>query len=204
MIAKYIKEYITPDMEKNKEIYERKAIREFFDNKLLIIDEIHNIRTEKEENSRKIIETLYKIVKYNNNMKLLILSATPMYNSSIEIIWLLNLLLLNDNRPEITEKEIFKDNILSNEGIKILNNKCRGYISFIRGNNPKTFPYRLYPTINKSTKDNIINIFPSKNPFNIKISKTDKIEYLKNKLYGCKFGKYQNDMYNKYILELKE
>jgi len=201
MIAKYIKEYITPDMEKNKEIYERKAIREFFDNKLLIIDEIHNIRTEKEENSRKIIETLYKIVKYNNNMKLLILSATPMYNSSIEIIWLLNLLLLNDNRPEITEKEIFKDNILSNEGIKILNNKCRGYISFIRGNNPKTFPYRLYPTINKSTKDNIINIFPSKNPFNIKISKTDKIEYLKNKLYGCKFGKYQNDMYNKYILE---
>ena len=47
-INNYIKEYITPDMKDNIELYEQKAIREYFNNKLLIIDEIHNIRTEKE------------------------------------------------------------------------------------------------------------------------------------------------------------
>ena len=67
---------ITPDMKDNIDIYEQKAIREYFDDKLLIIDEIHNIRTEKEKSSRIIINTLHKIVKYSDNMKLLILSAT--------------------------------------------------------------------------------------------------------------------------------
>jgi superfamily II DNA or RNA helicase len=201
MIIKHIKEYITPDMKDNIDIYEQKAIREFLDDKLLIIDEIHNIRTEKEKSSRIIINTLYKIVRYSNNMKLLILSATPMYNSSIEIIWLLNLLLLNDNRPEITEKEIFKDDKLTSEGIELLNNKCKGYISFIRGNNPKTFPYRLYPTINKNTKQNILKLkqIPLKDPFNNKILDKNKIEYLKNKLYGCKFTGHQKNIYENFI-----
>ena len=199
MIIKYIKEYITPDMKDNLEMYEQKAIREYLNDKLLIIDEIHNIRTEKESSSRIIINTLHKIVKYTNDMKLLILSATPMYNSSIEIIWLLNLLLLNDNRTEITEKEIFKDNKLTSDGIKLLNNKCRGYVSFVRGNNPKTFPYRLYPIINKNTRKNILKNFPSKDPFNVKITDKNKIEYLKNKLYGCEFTGQQKFIYENYI-----
>tara|TARA_Y100001958_G_C21247647_1_gene579262 strand:+ start:3414 stop:7013 length:3600 start_codon:yes stop_codon:yes gene_type:complete len=199
MIIKYIKEFITPDMKDNQKIYEQKAIKEYFDDKLLIIDEIHNIRTEKEKSSRIIINTLHNIVKYSDNMKLLILSATPMYNSSIEIIWLLNLLLLNDNRPEITEKEIFKDNKLTSDGIQLLNNKCRGYISFIRGNNPKTFPYRLYPSINKNTRKNMIKKFPTKDPFNVKILEKDKIDYLKNKLYGCEFTGLQKIIYENYI-----
>ena len=200
-INNYIKEYITPDMKDNIELYEQKAIREYFNNKLLIIDEIHNIRTEKEKISREILNTLYKIVKYSDNMRLLILSATPMYNSSAEIVWLLNLLLLNDNRPEITDNEIFKDNILTTKGKEILNNKCRGYISFIRGNNPKTFPYRLYPTINKITKNNILLNFPSIDPFNIKIKKSDQMEYLKKKLYGCNLSNHQKTIYEKYIEE---
>ena len=199
-INNYIKKYITPDMKDNIELYEQKAIREYFNNKLLIIDEIHNIRTEKEKLSRVILNTLHKIVKYSNNMRLLILSATPMYNSSSEIVWLLNLLLLNDNRPELIDSDLFnKDNILTEKGKQILNNKSRGYISYIRGNNPKTFPYRLYPSINKITKDNIIKKFPSKNPFNVKISSNDKIEYLKDKLYCCIFSKYQKDIYDEFI-----
>ena len=35
---------------------------------------------------------------YSENMKLLLLTATPMFNDYKEIIWLTNLLNLNDNR----------------------------------------------------------------------------------------------------------
>ena len=134
-------------------------------------------------------------------MRLLVLSATPMYNSSFEIIWLLNLLLLNDNRPEISENEIFKNGEITKEGINILNKKCKGYISYIRGNNPITFPYRLYPTINKNTKRFVIKDFPSKNPFNEDIKEKNRINYLKNKLYGSKFGEYQKQIYDSFIKE---
>ena len=43
-------------------------------------------------------------------MKLLILSATPMYNDYKEIIWLLNLMNLNDNKSEILLKDVFDEN----------------------------------------------------------------------------------------------
>ena len=42
-------------------------------------------------------------------MKLLLLTATPMFNEAKEILWFINILLKNDGREEITEQEIFKD-----------------------------------------------------------------------------------------------
>ena len=48
-----------------------------------------------------------KLVKSVDNLRLLFLSATPMYNSYKEIIWLINLMNRNDNRSEINIKEIF-------------------------------------------------------------------------------------------------
>lgn len=197
MVIKYIKNNV--DKTKNYEYEEKRLLSEYFNNKFLIIDEIHNIRTEKEKVSRNILNILRKIVKYNDTMKLLVLSATPMYNSSIEIIFLLNLLLLNDNRPELLENEIFKEGKITQNGLDIINKKCRGYISYVRGNDPNTFPYRLYPTINKTTKKNIISEFPDKNPFNQTIQEKDKIKYLVDKLYGCEFSKYQGDIYESYI-----
>ena len=43
-----------------------------------------------------------KVIAYSEGLRLIMLSATPMFNKSTEIIWLLNLLLKNDNRPLIT------------------------------------------------------------------------------------------------------
>ena len=40
-------------------------------------------------------------------MRLILMSATPMFNKSSEIVWLLNMLLKNDNRPGINEKDLF-------------------------------------------------------------------------------------------------
>ena len=38
------------------------------------------------------------LVTYVDNMKMLLLTATPMFNDAMEIIWLLNLMNLNDKR----------------------------------------------------------------------------------------------------------
>ena len=59
-----------------------------------MIDEVHNIRINDENREKKISENLLKLVKYVNNVKLLLLSATPMYNSYKEIVWLVNLIVL--------------------------------------------------------------------------------------------------------------
>ena len=137
---------------------ERQVIKEYFSDRLLIVDEVHNIRSEKSEEkkiSRDTIININKVIEYSDNLKLILLSATPMFNQPTEILWLMNMLLKNDSRPTISESEIFKDNKLTESGKKLLEKKCKGYISYLRGENPITFPIRLYP------KDNILK-FPEK------------------------------------------
>ena len=51
---------------------------------------------------------LKKIVTYADNLRLLLLSATPMYDNANEILWFINTLLINDNRTQIKSNEIFK------------------------------------------------------------------------------------------------
>ena len=42
-----------------------------------------------------------------DNLRLLLLSATPMYNSYREIVWLLNLMNINDRRAVVNVSDIF-------------------------------------------------------------------------------------------------
>jgi len=90
-------------------------------------------------------------VEATNNLKLLLLSATPMFDSYSEIIWILNLLLLNDKRYAITQREVFttKGAFQTQKGEEIGKNilirKATGYVSYVRGENPFTFPYRIWP-----------------------------------------------------------
>ena len=56
-----------------------------------------------------------------------------MFNKSSEIVWLLNLLLKNDDRETINKEDIFdKDDILTDRGARIIENNCRGYFSYLR------------------------------------------------------------------------
>ena len=98
---------------------------------MIIIDEVQRIRGDEE--SKLIIEVLEYIIKYSKNLKLILLSATPMYNQSDEIVTLLNLLLLNDNRATIP-MSVFRDGFLTREGKQILTDKCKGYISYVQVN----------------------------------------------------------------------
>jgi len=130
----------------NQRVIQR--LRQEFDNRLIVIDEVHNIRKTDEKNVKKGSDYLEWLVKSAENMRFLLLSATPMYNSYKEIIWLLNLMNMNDRRGKIKVGDVFDGagNFKPN-GEELLVRKATGYISVVRGENPYTFPYRVYPDI---------------------------------------------------------
>ena len=118
-------------------------LKKKFSDTLIVIDEVHNIRHSADNPQKKVAINLLKVVKNTINLKLLFLSATPMYNSREEIIWLLNIMNINDNRPPIEKSQIFNpDGSFDRE---LLVAKAIGYISYLRGENPYTFPYRIWP-----------------------------------------------------------
>jgi hypothetical protein len=129
-------------------------LKKNFNNRLIIIDEVHNIRISDDKSDKRVANELFKLVKYVDNLRLLFLSATPMYNSYKEIIWLLNIMNLNDRRSQIELKEVFdkQGNLLvgadgSRIGEELIKRKANGYVSFVRGENPYTFPYRIFPSL---------------------------------------------------------
>jgi hypothetical protein len=124
-----------------------KRLQNEFDNRLIVIDEVHNIRKTDDNENKKVAINLELLVKSAKNMRFLLLSATPMYNTYKEIVWLLNLMNTNDRRGRIEAKDIFdKNGNFKKTGEELLIRKATGYISFVRGENPYTFPYRVYPS----------------------------------------------------------
>jgi hypothetical protein len=124
-----------------------KRLQNEFDNRLIVIDEVHNIRKTDDNENKKVAINLELLVKSAKNMRFLLLSATPMYNTYKEIVWLLNLMNTNDRRGRIEAKDIFdKNGDFKKSGEELLIRKATGYISFVRGENPYTFPYRVYPS----------------------------------------------------------
>jgi hypothetical protein len=117
-----------------------------FNNRMIVIDEVHNIRKEDDNKNKKVAINLEILVKAAENMRFLFLSATPMYNNYTEIIWLLNIMNTNDRRGRISVSDVFdKEGNFKPGGEDLLIRKATGYISFVRGENPYTFPYRVYP-----------------------------------------------------------
>jgi len=172
-----------------------KKIKEQFSNSVMIIDEVHNI---KESESLKLVPPLLEeVIKIADNIKLLLLSATPMFDNSKEIIFLINLMLLNDNRPIIHSNDFFDKygNLKNKEKFE---QKIRGYISFMRGEDPYRFPERRYPDDKKNKiKMDIISFdkMPKKNAIGNIIPKENKISDLK--IVGCVMKGLQLGLYNK-------
>ena len=141
------------DLVKNKDEIVKKKLQQAFNNRLIIIDEVHNIRITDDNKRKNVTDELSKLVKNVDNLRLLLLSATPLYNNYKEIISLINLMNLNDKRSSIDTKDVFDadgnfkvDNDGKDIGRELLERKATGYISFVRGDNPYTFPYRIWPS----------------------------------------------------------
>ena len=192
---------------------EIRKIKKIFNNRLIIIDEVHNIRLADDNNSekKKTAVLLMKVAKYAENLRLLLLSATPMFNSYKEIVWLTNLMNINDKRATIELTDIFDkdgnfkpistspDGSVIEGGKELLQRKLTGYVSYVRGENPYSFPYRIYP--NDFAKDHTFleNQYPKK-----QMNDTDidvPLKYIN--IYTNKIGEYQSKGYKMIIDYMK-
>lgn len=109
-------------------------------NSVVIVDEAHNLT------GNAYGEALKLIVKNSTNLRLILLSATPMKNLADDIIELLNFL-----RPE--DSQIERDRIFTNNkihlmeikpgGLEYLKKMAHGYVSHVRGADPLIFARRV-------------------------------------------------------------
>ena len=207
---KYKKVQKSNDIQLNKKIIKR--LQTEFNDRLIVIDEVHNIRKTDDNENKKVAINLELLVKSAENMRFLLLSATPMYNTYKEIVWLLNLMNTNDRRGRIEAKDIFEKNgSFKKGGEDLLIKKATGYISFVRGENPYTFPYRIYP--NEFAKNHTFStikkgfVYPSYQMNLKRIKNQDKKRILSlylNKIGNCnKCGVCQYCCYRYIIYNLR-
>ena len=159
------------------------AIQREFEHCMIVVDEVHNIKEVADDKftASKAIELITK----KTTVKLLFLSATPMFNEPNEIVWITNMLNQNDKRPIILEKDFFKDGVLIESQKGAFLHHIRGYISFVKGENPYTFPYRVYP----DQFDYRSLILPT-------VSIDDQpIEPLRTRIYPVQLSPYQTEQY---------
>ena len=189
--------YISETLELKGSTDERiinQRIKRTFNNSLIVIDEVHNIRmTEENLSKRRSADLLMQIAKYTDNMRLVLLSATPMYNSYEEIIWLTNLMNVNDGRKKIKISDIFEGpgKFKGEEGKKLLQKKLNGYVSYVRGENPYTFPYRIYPEKDPNF------VYPTEQMNGKPIDADGALKYVRVFINGI--GEYQEKGYNMII-----
>ena len=110
-VKRLITQYIQRLPEEDKEQGKIDCIRDYFSNRYMVIDEVHNIRDEQGSDMRDTVKTIEEVIRYSNNLRLVLLTATPMYNRVTEVLWILNMMLLNDNRPTLNKKDVFGKDI---------------------------------------------------------------------------------------------
>ena len=208
----YINNIVEPaikDIEDNDELLyiRNKKYDEIFSNSMIIVDEAHKIaEMQLDEKSKKgkkfglaggLGELLLDITKYSKNLRLILLTATPMVDNPKEIIMLLNLLLQNDKKPLLDESQLFKNDndnfILTKNGEKILRKVMRGYISYMRSETPGIFPFRIDPE-EKIDLGKLPKKWCNKENQLELISEDNKLKYVKH-LVCSYFGEEQYKIY---------
>jgi len=197
---------ISSDEKRNVAI--EKHISREFSNRLIVIDEVHNIRITGDSTQKAVANNLLDVVTYSENLKLLLLSATPMFNSHTEIIFLLNLLNINDKRAKIERRDIFDKNgnfKLSKDGREVgketFIRKIRGYISFVQGENPYSFPYRVFPNLFDEEHSSLTN----PNDTSMQLNGTEILEPMTmTDCYLVEMGEYQKKAYDYFIETMRE
>jgi hypothetical protein len=124
-------------------------IHQLFSNRVIVIDEVHNIRMGSESGrdakaQKQFPQAFKKILKYATGVRLALLSATPMFNDVDEINWLMEILFKCDDLTYDIDPIAFNTkDLLSKDSKNTLKFFARNYVSFMRGQDPNTFPTRL-------------------------------------------------------------
>ena len=111
-----------------------KYIKQIYSDSVIIIDEVHNIKETTDSNdTKKITKSLELVLTHADNVKLILLTATPMFDTPQEIVYILNLLLLNERRGKIDEKLFFNKDVLLDSKLDLFRYKIQGLVSYVRG-----------------------------------------------------------------------
>jgi hypothetical protein len=189
-------------------------------NAILFIDEIQNMVSE----SGTYYKELYELIHSSNkNLRIVLMSATPMFDRPVEIALTMNLLKLPQNIPTgkdfkrlFIKEKIVKDNTYYTvQNMDIFKEMIKGYISYYMGAPAFTFPsmniryvecemsdfqYAVYRKIlrNEDSNNNLLNLVPSKDDI------VDASDLPNNFYIGARFVSnvvYPNKKINEYGLE---
>jgi len=171
-----------PDVLKGqaREDKKKEILMALFSDHLIIIDEAHNLRDAEADTAvadeadsakhadaaegKKLTPILKDILSIAEGLRLMLMTATPMYNTAPEIVNLLNFLILNDTKDlssQYTIRDIFQDESrFTAKGEAILTKLIKRYVSYMRGENPNTFPLRLTPP--EHGGDAFMAVYPTK------------------------------------------
>jgi hypothetical protein len=164
--------------------------------KVIIVDEAHNIRST-EKDAKDVFIALKEALSNGINNRLVLLSATPMYNEPRDILDLFHLLLLNDKRFDLIDKNIFEnlsvkidDNVLS-----LIKQLASNYVSYLKGKNPFTFALKLSP---KYSNIPVLEQTPNIDPFDKEIPAVDRawLDQIEDGIVPSKLGEKQLEMIN--------
>jgi hypothetical protein len=109
-------------------------------NSLIIVDEAHSLT------GNAYGDALKQIIQNSTNLRVVLLTATPMKNLADDIIELLN--FLRPLNSQIERDKVFnshKNHLMDFKegGLQYLKNMARGYVSHLRGADPLTYAKRL-------------------------------------------------------------
>jgi superfamily II DNA or RNA helicase len=162
---------------KSTDIEYEDYVKTNYSNKLIIIDEVHNIRTTSDKEVKKIPIIINDIIRIAQGVRLVYLSATPMYNDPNEILWLMSSLMANSKIPEpkkLITRELFNGDEIQADMEKELLSFSKLHVSYMRGENPNTFPIRLYP----ESKRILEKEYPKNDVYGERINESSQIKYV--------------------------
>jgi superfamily II DNA or RNA helicase len=171
-------------------------ISKAFSDRLIIVDEVHNLRKNTEAKGKRAPEVLKHVIASSHNTRLVLLSATPMFDTAEEIQWLMELLYANDRLPFKKIKKMFDDEgKLTPASHKQLAYFGSRYVSYMRGDNPFIFPARIYPSINEDQYVLSPDEYPTRDAIlGKKIPKTEQIRL--TELVGVRMSAWQQRLYD--------
>lgn len=123
------------------------TIKAVYDNRVIIVDEVHSLRSSGGK-TKTSYDSLLRVLKACSNCRLVLLSATPMYNRSTEIIDIINLMRANENLELLDTKGLFeKNDRLTAKGKKEIREALKGRVSYMTFEDPDAFPIHLTPSM---------------------------------------------------------
>jgi hypothetical protein len=136
----------------------KQRVKDTLQGRLIIIDEAHNIREGSEmKTAKELSRGLAMLAKQVPDVTLVLLTATPMFDTYREIEYFINLFMWNDKRQS-PEESVKLDDIFNSEGVlqegdgaETFRRWCQDYVSYVKGENPFTFPFRLPPPLTVTT-----------------------------------------------------